>query len=400
MLIQYLIKQKMSEKLHTPSQEFSNRSTNRDIEQGIPFDERKLNVLDSLEAAYAAKPYMDAAVDLVNAYQENEGGRGESMDNIIKESPGLESLIRFAEAKAHQAVENGEVSVTTGPEEIVLSAYAAEADMERAQTKCDYDNLMPDDLHKVADVAYSRSKSLQGRERTRMSDMEQRLHRFATFLETGGADDEDIRKEFRADTTRAAQVLDSNTATVRPTEYVRVSEVRQDANWMRGQAEMYEFLSEFYPKHDASVENNIDKRNPHINEAESRAEASERIYGSSELLTELLDESIAFADFVTDTPELNTMTPDLNRFRRDLPEIMEAVENWKQSGSDIDFRSYLEQVEEADAGDQAWNAAKSAKAALRNQIWRESEMSRRMNAKIEDKREVGAREQFRINYFA
>lgn len=275
----------MTEKIHTPSNELALHSHNRDTNNNVSPEERRLNVLDSLEAAYAAKPYMDTAVDLFTAYGENEHGRGAYMEDFVKESPGLESLIRFAEAKAHLAAENGNVPELTGPEEIILSAYKAEAAMERAQSKCDYDNLTPDDLRKAAEEAYNRSKSVKGREWSNWRQMEQRLERFATFLETGGKDDQDLWQEFNASTERAEILLDSSTGTVTPTEYIRVSDVNTDARSMRGQAEMYEFLGELYPK-DALDSNRVGLTDAEIAAAQAQIGKMNTSQSANEKTTE------------------------------------------------------------------------------------------------------------------
>jgi hypothetical protein len=237
----------MPEKLYTPSDEFSNQSMRRDVEQGIALGERRLNVLDSLEAAKSAKPYMDVAVDLFNAYQENEDQY--AMNNIVEESPGLSSLVVYAELKANEAVEKGIVSDIKGPEEEVLSAYRAEAIMEQAQAKCDYDKIDLEDLRQAAEEAYTRSRNAKGTEKVKWQQLEGRLIRFSDYL--SGDQDNEIRKEFHADTNRAGVVLDEavRTGKVGPTEYISIADVRQDANFMKGRAEMYEFLAEVYPKH-------------------------------------------------------------------------------------------------------------------------------------------------------
>ena len=114
----------MSEKIsppQNPSEEFAKVSSRSREHSG------KYDVLAAESAAYAAKPYMDVAVELHHA------GDGDYAEN----GP-LSRLVDYAERRAHQAVRGERDDSLTPLEKELLGVYKADAKLTVAETAIDY----------------------------------------------------------------------------------------------------------------------------------------------------------------------------------------------------------------------------------------------------------------------
>lgn len=396
----------MSEKIPTPSTEFSNLSTRRDIAEGIPAgEERRYNILEAREAAYAAKPFMDTATDLYDTYKSLDNY--DHMEDVVKETT-LSSLIRYAENRAHNAAETKNVPELTHAEQSVIEAFQAEQELLKSQQAISdsSDNLMlsSDGLKEAIDVAYDRRKLAKDRkEAYKWQKMEDKLKRYSDYLDdraigSNNSPDHELFAEFNPDTSRAGILLNAavHTGELKDVDSTyTVLGVRGDTNRMRQLAEMNNFLAELYPESketDTGYETQTESHEPRYNLVESVPEAKDLIYTNSDYLTELIDESEAYAKFSADKLDTSNaaISSNLKTMERDLPEVRQAVQNWRET-SGMSFKQYIEAVSagDIDATQDQQNAAYSAKMILRNSFWRESSMTRRMAKRITDKSEVG-----------
>ncbi len=405
----------MSEKIPTPSTEFSNLSTRRDIAEGIPAgEERKYNVLEAQEAAYAAKPFMDTATELYDTYKSIDDF--DYMEDVVRET-NLQSLVTYAENLAYNAAETKNVPELTHAEKSVIEAFQAEGELlksEHAISESDVE-LSPDGLKAALDSAYDRRKLAKDRkEAYKWQKMEDKLKRYSDYLDNtavgnNNPPDHELFAEFNPDTSRASILLES---AVRSGELKDVDSnytvlgVRDDANRMRQLTEMNNFLAELHPKSeqaDSGKEAPTESHEPHYNLAETVPEAKDLIYSNPDYLTELIDESEAYAKFSADKLDTSSaaVSSNLKTMERDLPEVRQAVQNWRET-SGMSFKQYIEAVSLGDieATQDQQNAAYSAKMMLRNSFWRESSMTRRMAKAIDDKSEVGdINKAFSAEYF-
>ena len=427
----------MSEKIPTPSTEFSKLSTNRDIAEGIPAgEERKYNILEAQEAAYAAKPFMDTATDLYDTYKGLDNF--DHLEDVVGET-NLSSLVAYAEKRAYDAAETKSVPELTHAEKSVIEAYQVEKELLKSEQAI-YDSsdelmLSSDGLKDAIDAAYDRRKSAKDRDEAyKWQKMEAKLKRYGDYLDNdlnGGAPDHEGFAEFHPSTNRATVLLD--VALYHNGELKDVDNnhtalgVRSDTRNMKELAEMNNFLAELYPQKDStdeykplsddeiaaakaqldqmtisstrkSGEANTDheapaeSHEPHYNIVESVPEAKALIYSNPDYLTELVDESEAYANFSADKVDTSNaaISANLKTMERDLPEVRQAVQNWRET-SGMSFKQYIEAVSQGDieATQDQLNAAQSAKMMLRNTFWRESEMARRMTKKHTDKSEGG-----------
>lgn len=426
----------MSEKIPTPSTEFSRLSTNRDVAEGIPAgEERKYNILEAQEAAYAAKPFMDTATDLYDTY--NSLDNYDHMEDVVGETT-LSSLVTYAESRAHNAAETKSVPELTHAEKSVIEAYQAEKELLKSEQAISdsSDELMlsSDGLKDAIDAAYDRSKLATDREeRYKWQKMEAKLKRYGDYLDNymnNGPPDHEGFAEFHPSTSRASVLLDiaSRNGELKDVDSNHtVLGVRQDARRMEEMTEMNNFLAELYPQKDsteeykplsddeiAAAKAQLDKmtisstrksretdvehetqtepHEPHYNLVETVPEAKDLIYSNPDYLTELIDESEAYAKFNTDKVDISNaaISSNLKTMQRDLPEVRQAVQNWRET-SGMSFKQYIEAVGAGDieATQNQQNAAYSAKMMLRNSFWRESSMTRRMARKVADKSESG-----------
>lgn len=423
----------MSEKIPTPSTEFSKLSANRDVAEGVAFDgSEKYSILEAQEAAYAAKPFMDAAIDLYDTY--NGLDNYDHMEDVVGETT-LQSLVAYAENRAHNAAETKNIPELSHAEKSVIEAYQAEQELLKSEQAISdsSDELMlsSDGLKDAIDAAYSRSKSANDREEAyKWQKMEAKLKRYGDYLENGTHDHEELA-EFNPNTSRASVLLDI--ANYRNGELKDVDSnhtvlgVRNDTRRMKELTEMNNFLAELYPQKDstseykplsddeiAAAKAQLDRmtisstresgeagvgyeaaaksHEPHYNVVESVPEAKDLIYSNPDYLTKLIDESEAYAKFSTDKVDTSNaaISSNLKTMERDLPEVRQAVQNWRET-SGMSFKQYIEAVSLGDieANQDQQNAAYSAKMMLRNNFWRESDMARRMAKKIADKSESG-----------
>lgn len=426
----------MSEKFTpTPSSYMNNMSLRRDIEQGIPSEERKYNVLEAQEAAYAAKPFMDAATDLYDTYNSLENY--DHLEDVVGET-NLSSLVAYAEKRAYDAAETKSVPELTHAEKSVIEAYQAEKELLKSEQAIfdSSDELMlsSDGLKDAIDAAYDRSKLATDREeRYKWQKMEAKLKRYGDYLDNdmnNGSPDHEGFAEFHPSTSRASVLLDiaSRNGELKDVDSNHtVLGVRQDARRMEELAEMNNFLAELYPQKDsteeykplsddeiAAAKAQLDKmtisstrksretdvehetqtesHEPHYNLVETVPEAKDLIYSNPDYLTELIDESEAYAKFSADKVDISNaaISSNLKTMERDLPEVRQAVQNWRKT-SGMSFKQYIEAMDAGDieATQDQQNAAYSAKMMLRNSFWRESSMTRRMAKKIADKSEAG-----------
>src|ERR1035438_9028245 len=115
----------MSEKIPTPSTEFSKVSLQQDFAEGISAgEERKYNIFEAEEAAYAAKPFMDVAVELYEAQEDKE---------LALENTNLNTLIDYAERRARLAAEKGKVRELSDYEQKILDVYKAQAESDKVK---------------------------------------------------------------------------------------------------------------------------------------------------------------------------------------------------------------------------------------------------------------------------
>lgn len=426
----------MSEKFTpTPSSYMNNMSLRRDIEQGIPREERKYNVLEAQEAAYAAKPFMDAATDLYDTYNSLENY--DHLEDVVGET-NLSSLVAYAEKRAYDAAETKSVPELTHAEKSVIEAYRAEKELLKSEQAIADSigelELSSDGLKDAIDAAYNRSKLATDREeRYKWQKMEAKLKRYGDYLDNdlnGGAPDHEGFAEFHPSTNRASVLLDiaSRNGELKDVDNNHtVLGVRYDTRNMKELAEMNNFLAELYPQKDStdeykplsddeiaaakaqldqmtisstrkSGEANTDheapaeSHEPHYNIVESVSEAKALVYSNPDYLTELIDESEAYAKFNADKVDTSNavISSNLKTMERDLPEVRQAVQNWRET-SGMSFKQYIEAVGVGDieATQDQQNAAYSAKMMLRNTFWRESSMARRMARKVADKSESG-----------
>jgi hypothetical protein len=229
----------MSEKIPTPSTEFSEASTRQDIFEGIPAgEERRYNILEAQEAAYAAKPFMDVAVELYEAQEYKEF----ALDNT-----NLNTLVDYAERRARHAVEKGEVRELSGDEQNILAIYKAQAGVDKVKLELGdtYDNITPEDITSATVEAQDRfNVSSVREERSGLKRMEYKLDRYASYLKTG---DDSSEKEFSTTTDHAAGLLGRmDVRTGKTTEWdgkpVDETKLRLEDHNLRTEADMLKFV--------------------------------------------------------------------------------------------------------------------------------------------------------------
>lgn len=397
----------MSEKfIPTPSSYLNNVSLRNDIKQGIPLEERKYNILEAQEAAYAAKPFMDVATDLYDTYKSHD-----SHDHIedVVGGTNLSSLVAYAEKRAYDAAETKNVPELTHAEKSIIEAYQAEKELIKSeQAISDSSNeleLSSDGLKGAIDAAYERRKLAKDhKEAYKWQKMEAKLKRYGDYLDNIAAGnnslfDLELSEEFCPNRSKASVLLD---AALRRGELkdvdtnYNIHEVRIGTRRMQELAAMNNFLTELYPKsgeEDTGYEAPTESHDPRYDLVETVSEAKDLIYSNPDHLTELIDESEAYAEFSADKVDTSNaaISSNLKTMARDLPEVRQAVQDWLNTETDMNFKQYIDAIanEDLSATQEQQNAARSAKLLLRNRFWRESSMARRMARKVADKSEVG-----------
>jgi len=232
----------MSEKILSPSTEFSKAATQRDIAEGIPAgEERKYNLLEAQEAAYAAKPFMEVAVELYEAQEYKE---------LALENTDLNTLIDYSERRARLAVEKGEVRELSDDEQKILDVYKAKAEADKVMLEGGDDLFnyvtSPESIISASIEANDRFGQATTREEKRKwADMEQKLERYAEYLKSGEdrADD-----EFSTNTAHAAGLLGRvNVETGNTTEWdgepIDEKKLRLQAHNLHTESDMLNFVS-------------------------------------------------------------------------------------------------------------------------------------------------------------
>lgn len=387
----------MSERIPTPSTELSKVATQRDIDEHIPAGEpREYNLLEAEEAAYAAKPFMDVAVELYGAQEDKEL----ALEN--SNFSDLGSLIDYAERRARFAAEKGEVRELSDDEQKILDVYKAQAESDKVKLALGdtYLDIGPKDAISASIEANDRFKQATTREeRRKWVDMEQKLERYADYLHTGNDNNDKEFSIYPGYTGGLLDRMDAKTGNTREWDGKPIDgkKLLLRAHNLRTEADMLRFLGEHMVgnRSNERATNNetaSELHKPHYNVAETVTEAKALIYGNPDLLGELIEESEAYAKFSAD--KLGTsnaaISSNLKTMERDLPEVRQAVQDWRET-SGMSFKQYIEVVSAGDikATQDQQNAAYSAKMMLRNRFWRESSMARRMARKIGDKSETG-----------
>ena len=380
-------------------------SLRRDNEQGVPSEERKYNVLEAQEAAYAAKPFMDTATDLYDTYKSLDNY--DHVEDVVGET-NLRSLVAYAEKRAYDAAEAKSVPELTHAEKSVIEAYQAEKELVKSEQAItdSSDELMlsSDGLKDAIDAAYDRSKLAKDhKEAYKWQKMEAKLKRYSDYLDdiaigNSGTFDVELSSEFNPNRGRASVLLNAalSTGELKNVDTNNtIPEMISGTRRMHELAEMNNFLAELYPKSDKAdtgYETPTKAHEPHYNLVETLPEAKDLIYSNPDYLTELINESEAYANFSADKVDTSNaaISANLKTMERDLPEVRQAVQNWRET-SGMSFKQYIEAVSQGDieATQDQLNAAQSAKMMLRNTFWRESEMARRMTKKHTDKSEGG-----------
>jgi hypothetical protein len=228
----------MSERIPTPSTEFSNVATERDIAEGIPSNERRYNLLEAQEAAYAAKPFMDVAVELYESQEDKE---------LALDNTDLNTLIDYAEQRARFAAEKGEVRQLSDEEQKILDVYKAKAESDKVKLELGdtYLEITPDNANSASIEAEDRSKQATTREeKSKWIDMERKSENYAHYLSSGQDDQYDT---FSTNTAHVAGLLSRmNIETGTTTEWdgkpVDEKKLRLQAHNLRNEAEMLKFI--------------------------------------------------------------------------------------------------------------------------------------------------------------
>lgn len=414
----------------TPSSEFSRLSQAQDVAAEIPLSVRKYDMAEAGMAAHAAKPFMDAAANAFDAYRE---GSYYWSDDVMQESGVLSSLVRVAEAKSREAIESGRVSELSRPEEIILEAVGALTEVERSLAKTDIDHINDAEIRNAVNVAFKRSRNAtDAREKTKWLDMVRKLDHWSEYLHTSQHDEEQFQEFGTASSMRVEFLLGmaADTGEVRFFEHASMADVRKDMISLRKKSEMYNFLAELYPavkdsgghkplsddevaaakkqidnltvRSRSETETSAEARNPRYNLVDTVPEAKELIYRDPDYLSELIEESEAYVEFMKEKSDASNARAQIEVMKRDIPELRRAVVEWQKMSQELSFTQYIEGVNDGqiEATRQQWNYADAARNVLRNISWRESAMARRMARKYTDKAEVGdLNREFGARYF-
>jgi hypothetical protein len=237
---------------HNPSEAFAGDSRAYDDSQEKSSDdqrreEREGHVLDSEAAAYAAKPWMDVAVEL---YASKNAAAGVEGDETVYDSDSqgsLDYLTSYAERRAHQAAEGTRDDLMTEGETAMLDAFKAEAEMNAAQAAFDLDGLTNEQMSKAYVVASERARATKGVESAKWHELATRASEYEDMI-TGDVDEEDsvkLNRKLQPNAENAGFLLSmSKDGTIRENPPVKRSTVTTDIANMRRNTQLYELFAE------------------------------------------------------------------------------------------------------------------------------------------------------------
>ena len=183
-----------------PSTHMSHSSLSSDHLEGTSYGERKkYDVLEAREAADAAKPFMDVAVEIHEASKEFN-----DTDELTGEN---KTLIEYAEQRARLAAKKGEARELSNAEQKILDVYKADAEVAKVKVELGdtFWDMGPDEVIAASIEADERRQEATTREeKHKWSGMALKLENYARFLNTG---EDDQYKEFSTDTTAASYLL-------------------------------------------------------------------------------------------------------------------------------------------------------------------------------------------------
>lgn len=242
-----------------PSEAFAHDSHVHDSAEEKTYDERTTERESPLDgkyreaAAYAAKPWMDVAVDLhdaKNAANAELLDEGETVYDIDKQGS-LDSVVKYGERRAYAATEGRRDEALTPDEETLLDAYKAEAQMEHARALCDEDELTDTQMDDAWRMADAQAKAARERgdkaEMARWREVKSMMHDFQNLRNGEVEEDEKyaIEKRVRPHAgDNAGFVLDTlgNDGVV-VGEYAKYAKAAQkDTHNMRRMADVYELF--------------------------------------------------------------------------------------------------------------------------------------------------------------
>lgn len=249
-----------------PSEAFASESDAYDTSRGKTPGERESERESVLEganreaAAYAAKPWMDVAVDLHDA-KNNAASKLELLDEgetvyDIDGQGSLDDLVRYGERRAHAAAEGKRGDEVSPDEAAMLDAYKAEAQMEQAKAECNVDTLTEDQMRqawqKATDHLKAARESGDKEEEKRWREVARLVSDYEEF-HTGEVSEDDapaMKKKLYPDANNAGFVLgmlDENGNT-RDDGFGTVDkfskQAQRDTRNMQGMTDVYKLFGE------------------------------------------------------------------------------------------------------------------------------------------------------------
>lgn len=228
----------------TPSEAFSEQSRQR-------YESRERNILDSFEAATAAKPFMDVAVrlhDAKNMSQRVFSGyeEGESVYDHDEEGS-LGYLTSYAEKRAHEAVNQGYASEITTDEAAMLDVFVAEAEMSEASAMVDLMNVETEHVDEAWAVVSDRAREARARKdhttARELNKLADRIELYGRQIAKGDLDTDESRR-LNPTASNAGFLLSSAIdGSISSTNGVKNAAERDAAN-MRENAVMYGVFAE------------------------------------------------------------------------------------------------------------------------------------------------------------
>ncbi len=386
---------------HNPSEAFA--QTSQQEHAGYE------SVLDSEAAAYAAKPWMDVAVDLheahnaAQAWNLDDGETAYQYSENAKNS--VDDLAAYAEARAHMAVEGIRDDMLTEQEAAVLDVYQAETEMMKAEAAVDIAGLTEAQVEQARAIAYQRQKEARIRgdaaEVQKWRRLKEQADAYSELIFGGlDADDfEELDSKVRPNTKNAGSALFSmqhNGGNVEH-EYAReFTAAKRDAVNMRQTTALYELLAEVQAESGAEKSQQTPQEVFDI--ADSPAEAEELLYSQPELLEALFHESSAYNDYIIahrdEFPAASKQFDiGLRAFGKDYDGFKTALDSWKNDSLGFaSFDAYTQAIKDGDVevDDSLWEAVSDARSLMKNKSWtdRLSQTRRRMVRRNTDKTDL------------